>query len=371
MDDLLRKFAITLGLSLTLNVWANPQEYLLLSQDPDFLQRNKEFTQTVSHQGRSFVVTLIKPWEKIPQELQKNLLPIKPNEIVNQFASLPFAPQDADPRILELSKQVSSTNLKESIRLFSDLEKRATRDLDQKKDSGNKKTMDMISGAFKAQGLEVSTQCYTKRRFDDECNIIGVKKSNNPAAKNIAVVAHLDSVNFDKAGADDNASGVAGLIELARITKDLKLDNNIVFVAVNGEEVGLNGSTAYVSNLKKNGQLSNLSYVVAMDMIAYNKDGILNLETNNEFLDYTEWVGVQSRLYTKLKAKITTPAWGSDHVPFLNEKIPTFLLIENWEAHNPCYHKACDTMANINIDYATELIKLNLAVIVQKAGLSL
>ena len=358
------------ALTLSFNLWAQTQDYLLTSHDPEFLLRNAQYTKTVLRQGRTYVVTLNKPLEDLPLELRNNLEPIKTQEIINQEASLPFAASDANPRIIELTKLVKSENIIESIRIYSDLEKRATNVLDVKKNSGNKLTMDMLSLEFKAQGLEVNSQCYKKRKFDDECNIIGVKRSLNPSAKNYIIVAHLDSVNWDKAAADDNASGLAGLIEVARITKNLSFDNNIVFIAVNGEETGLNGSTAYVADLKKNGRLNDVIGVLAMDMIAYNKKGnILNLETNNEFLEYVEWVGVQARLYTTLTPKITTPAWGSDHVPFLKEKIPTFLLIENWEAANPCYHKSCDTLANIDSNYAAEMVKLNLAVTLQKAEL--
>lgn len=360
-----------IAITFSLNLWAQTQDYLLLSHDPAFLERNASYTKTVIRKGRTYVVTLNQAFETLPLELQKNLEPIKTHEIINQEASLPFAPQDADPRIVELTKLVKPESVRESIRIYSDLEKRATSALDIKKNSGNKLTMDMLALEFKAQGLEVSTQCYKKRKFDNECNIIGIKRSLNPAAKNYVVMAHLDSVGWDKAAADDNASGLAGLIEVTRITKNLSFDNNIVFVAVNGEETGLNGSTAYVAELKKNGRLNDVLGVLVMDMIAYNKKGnILNLETNNEFLDYVEWVGVQAKLYTSLTPKITTPAWGSDHVPFLKEKIPTFLLIENWEAANPCYHKACDTLANVDANYTAEMVKLNLAVTLQKAGLS-
>lgn len=370
MKFFLRKLVGILLFTSTINSWATTQEYLLLSHDPDFLKISSKYTQTVFHRGRSYVVTLNQPWENLPQNIKIYLRSIGPNEIVNQPASLPFIANEVNPLIKELSQQVSSVNIQESIQILSNLEKRTTRDLDLKKDSGNKKTMDIITEKFKANGLEVSNQCYTKRRFNDECNIIGLKRSFNPKAKNIAIVGHLDSVNFDKAGADDNASAIAGLIELSRIIKNLKFENNIIFLAVNGEETGLNGSKAYVANLKKNGQISDYTSVIAMDMIAYNKDGIINLETNNEFLDYAEWVGLQARLYTSLKPVITTPAWGSDHVPFLDEKIPTFLLIENWENHNPCYHRACDTLNNLDMNYAAELIKLNLAVLIQKASLS-
>ena len=59
-----------------------------------------------------------------------------------------------------------------------------------------------------------------------------------------------------------------------------------------------------------------------------------------------------------------------DHVPFLEAGIPTYLSIEHWENHNPCYHKACDKMDSLSWDYASDIVRLNLAVVAGKAALT-
>ena len=142
-------------------------------------------------------------------------------------------------------------------------------------------------------------------------------------------------------------------------------------MASNGEETGIAGGYAYVKKLKASGTLGRVKYVINMDMISWNKDGIVELETDKEFLEHADWVGVQAYLYTKLKPYVASPAWGSDHVPFLEEGIPTYLSIEHWETHSPCYHQTCDQMEGLARDYAAEIVKLNLAVIAGKTKLEI
>ena len=140
-------------------------------------------------------------------------------------------------------------------------------------------------------------------------------------------------------------------------------------MAANGEETGIAGAYACARKLKESGELSRIAWAIDMDMIAWNKDGVLEIETNKEFLDHANWVGAQARLYTKLEPHIAMPAWGSDHVPFLEAGVPTYLSIEHWENHNPCYHKACDKLESLSWSYATDIVKLNLAVIAGKTKL--
>ena len=92
------------------------------------------------------------------------------------------------------------------------------------------------------------------------------------------VGAHYDSINnnnegdvtCEKApGACDNASGVAGVLELARVFKDLDTETSVIFVAFGGEEIGFLGSEAYVDNLVKSGKKANLKGFVILDMISY------------------------------------------------------------------------------------------------------
>ncbi|MGK5090298.1 M28 family peptidase [Bdellovibrionota bacterium FG-2] len=228
--------------------------------------------------------------------------------------------------------------------------------------------MDYVYDTFVSLGLTAERHCYKTSKHDPECNIIRKKLGAAENPKAVVIVAHLDSVGHNRAGADDNASGTGGLLELARIMSTVRTQHTLVFVAANGEEAGLKGSIAYVKALQTAGEISKFIYGINMDMIAYNNKGnTVDIETNEEFLPYVEWVSKQARIYTKLVPNITTPAWGSDHASFLDAGVPTYLSIEKWNAHNPCYHKACDTPDLIDWDYATEVVKLNAAVLAGKA----
>jgi len=248
--------------------------------------------------------------------------------------------------------------------------KRSSGQLDVSAASGNRLAMDYIADTFKALGYAVERQCYKDRKADKECNIVARRKSAGAGAKAILVIGHMDSVGFEKAGADDNASGAAGVLEMARILSGYRSDHDLIFVAANGEENGMAGSYACAAKLKGSGELARVAWAINMDMISWNKDGIIEIETNKEFSAHADWVGALARTYTKLEPYIAMPAWGSDHVPFLEAGIPTYLSIEHWEEHNPCYHKACDKLEALSWNYAADIVRLNLAVIAGKARLT-
>ena len=78
-------------------------------------------------------------------------------------------------------------------------------------------------------------------------NIIVTKKSSTNATKNLIISAHYDSAE-DSVGANDNGSGVAAVLELARILKDTEMPYNIKFILFSGEEKYMLGSRWYVGN---------------------------------------------------------------------------------------------------------------------------
>jgi hypothetical protein len=87
-----------------------------------------------------------------------------------------------------------------------------------------------------------------------QSNIVGVLQGTEPGAGFLIVGAHYDSINTDFSdaegfapGANDNATGVAALIELARILSQRQYRSSIIFVAFSAEEVGRLGSQAFVS----------------------------------------------------------------------------------------------------------------------------
>ena len=343
--------------------------YLVLSHDPDFLELLKKFSVPAYNRGRAMIVRLNAAPASLPAEVRRKLRPVTMDEVHNEPAGSRMK-SEADPKIRAVLSKVSAAQLKSGTELLTYVGKRNTAQLDVMSGSGNKVAMDAVAEAFKGYGLTVERNCYRDRKFDKECNIIGRRDGLAPDSRVILLIGHLDSVGYDNAGADDNASGAAGLIEMARVLAGYGSDHAFIFAASNGEENEVAGGYALKEELKRTGLLGRIDYVINMDMIAWNKDGVVDVETNKEFLAYAEWVSDMALTYTRLQPHIATPAWGSDHVPFLEAGIPTYLSIEHWDAKNPCYHKACDKPDILSWDYASEIVKLNLAVIAGKARLT-
>ena len=97
----------------------------------------------------------------------------------------------------------------------------------------------------------------------------------------IVVVAHLDSINeVDGAagrspGADDNASGVAGVLQIAKALADYPAIHDLCFLITGGEEQGLLGAEHYVQSLT-DAERGRIKGVVNMDMIAIKKHAAAN-----------------------------------------------------------------------------------------------
>lgn len=343
--------------------------YLLMSHDPVFLEAVSGFSAVTYSSGRTRTVKLSVPFAELPAAIAAKLREVSPDEIYNAPATKGEI-KAADPAVLAITAKVDGARLQGYADAITMTGKRSAGQLDVSAASGNRLAMDYIAVTFKGLGYEVERQCYKDRKADKECNIVARRKAARPGAKAILVIGHMDSVGYENAGADDNASGAAGVLEMAKILSGYKAGHDLIFVTANGEENGMAGSYACAKKMKESGELARVAWAINMDMISWNKDGIIEIETNKEFSAHADWVGGLARLYTKLEPYIAMPAWGSDHVPFLEAGIPTYLSIEHWENHNPCYHKACDKLEALAWDYASDIVRLNLAVIAGKTSLT-
>jgi len=350
---------------------ASGPSYLLLSHDPAFLEEVGKISEPLYTKGRARLVRFTVPYASLPPQVAAYVRPADAGEISYGPAAAPAVKAAADPAVLALTAKVSGARLMGYADTLTNTGKRGAKDLDASAASGNRTAMDYIESAFKELGYETERHCYKERKKDRECNILGRRRAAAPGAKIIAVVGHMDSVGHNNAGADDNASGAAGVLEMAKVLSAYASDHELLFIAANGEETGVAGTYALAKKMKASGEMARVAWAINMDMIAWNRNGIVDIETNKEFSAHADWVAAQAVTYTKLKPYISMPAWGSDHVPFLEAGVPTYLSIENWEDHCPCYHQACDTMDTLSWSYAADLVKLNLAVIAGKAKLTL
>ncbi len=136
-----------------------------------------------------------------------------------------------------------------------------------------KKAADYIKSELTAYGYAVSTQPYIYKGRTYE-NVFIEKKGRKMPDKVIVVGAHYDTVTGTP-GADDNASGIAGILELARLLADEPLDRSVQFVAFALEEPPLfrsrfMGSYVYAKSLKGTGKA--VEGMICLEMIGYFAD---------------------------------------------------------------------------------------------------
>ena len=191
----------------------------------------------------------------------------------------------------------------------------------------------------------------------------------------VLVTAHLDSINIaggaaaPAPGADDNGSGSAGLLAIARAITDHPAVHDLRLILFGGEEQGLFGSRHYVTSLP-NPERQRIRAVVNMDMI-----GTLNSPTPTVLLEGAEisqtvinGLAEAAATYTTLTVQTSLTPFNSDHVPFIQKGIAAVLTIEGTDGANTNIHSANDTLQFINHDLALDILRMNVAFVAQLLG---
>lgn len=149
-------------------------------------------------------------------------------------------------------------------------------------------------------------------------------------------------------GADDNASGTSGVLELARYFKanQNRLKHSILFITFSGEEKGVLGSSYFSHNMTVDS--SKVFMMFNMDMIGRLREeekglGVLGVGTSEEFKKYFDTLS-EPPLKMSFRESGTGP---SDHTPFYNSGIPVLFFFTG--VHED-YHKPDDVMEIINYD---------------------
>lgn len=211
-----------------------------------------------------------------------------------------------------------------------------------------------IYNAFDSIGLEttLSPFIFNSATYN---NVVGVWEGTTRPDDYYVVGAHYDSVN--NPGADDNASGVAGVIEAARVLSHYRFEASLVFIAFDREEQGLLGSAAWAQQHAAD----NILGMISLDMIAYDPldAGQARIYSRSGATN-TVTVGLTNALnsYTNLTPVFSGAIWGSDHSSFAAQGFPAALLIE--ASSNPNYHTQLDstsTAGYINYGYATNMTR--------------
>ncbi len=214
-------------------------------------------------------------------------------------------------------------------------------------------------------------------------NIIATQLGQTNADDIYIVCAHYDSVTTFCA--DDNATGVSAVLEIARILSTQCIDNTIVYALWDEEELGLRGANYYAQQAadETNGNTrDNILAVLNMDMIGYDGDAPGTAGDNEFDIDVRNFdnsLGIKDDLldilntYTfDLNPIVVNPGTtASDHARFWNQGYSAVLVGESWETDDetPNYHSSNDRAVDIDFQYMTELTKLVTAYMTTKAGL--
>ena len=196
-------------------------------------------------------------------------------------------------------------------------------------------------------------------------NVIGY--IDNGAANIIILGAHYDHLGYGEDhnslyagsvpmihnGADDNASGTAALIELSRQLKNSKLkNNNYLFIAFSGEELGLFGSKYYTEHPAVD--LTKTNYMINMDMVGRLNDSTHGF-TIGGYGTSPVWGQQLSATDNYFKINFDSSGTGpSDHTSFYRKDIPVLFFFTG--AHSD-YHKPSDDADKINYTGELMLIK--------------
>ncbi len=213
-------------------------------------------------------------------------------------------------------------------------------------------------------------------------NLNGDFHSNLPP---ILIGAHYDAVPGTP-GADDNATGVAVLLELAAVFSVTPLKYPVRLVAFDLEEYGLIGSTVYARYLKEHRQ--KLRLMLSLEMLGY-CDSAPNSQTYPNVLkpfysdrgNFIALVGNFSSLRDLINLSrqikkqgmpceiLPDPSSGklvpitgfSDHRPFWEQKYRAIMITDTAMLRNPHYHKSSDTIENLDLNFLTKVCQSSIA----------
>lgn len=299
-----------------------------------------------------------------------------------------------NPKITSFIQEVSSENVEVFLKKLASFQTRHVHSSDRE-GFGIKAAAEWLQTEFQSLNprLKVSLDTYELPpqggrigRPTTIRNVVAVLpgRQTGPDEHIFVLNAHYDTVartadgtwsrdDFDNfaPGVNDDASGVAALLELARVFKDAEFDATIYFVAFSGEEIGLVGSTLMAARLKEENK--NICGVIGLDMIGNIEGGSGRIENSRirvfsdgpvdspsrQLARYAKHVG--ERYFPSVEVDLIYRAdrfgRGGDHTPFVQEGWAGIRLMEANENYSR-QHTIDDTFDHMSLGYCTRNIRV-------------
>ena len=302
--------------------------------------------------------------------------------IFNKKATLPRLTRDfplvteENPTIREMLDQVCQDSMQATVQHLQDYGHRLWNSENAYAAS------DWIADRMQALGLEVEQQPFYANTWlgaDNAApNVIGIQRGTLYPDTYVVCGSHFDSFSWEAMyggmapGADDNATGVASVLESARIMTQYEFEYSIIYCAYGCEEMGLYGSEAYASRCQEQG----------MDIIGYfNNDmnGYLygeQIHIDCIYPNYVEPIGayymnVGSVYYPELPIRhVNFNEGDSDHTSFNNHGYMGIYPFEDYQHYSPYIHTVNDLIGNSVNSFAMgqQYCQMNIACLAEIAN---
>jgi len=190
-------------------------------------------------------------------------------------------------------------------------------------------------------------------------NVIGYLPASRRTKRTIVLSAHYDHLGrmgnetyFP--GANDNASGTATLLSVAKELAKVKRKVNYLFIAFAGEEAGLVGSKYFIDNPWI--PLKRIRFLLNLDIMGSGEEGItvVNATKHPQEFQLLQKINSEAQLLTQIKSR--GPAANSDHYWFSEKGVPAFFIYTMGPNKN--YHDIQDTYENLTFAETNDLIQL-------------
>jgi hypothetical protein len=259
-----------------------------------------------------------------------------------------------------------------------------------------------IENRLSALGYDMSKHCFADsgREFR---NVIATRTGLLHPEQRVLVLAHFDTA-ADTPGADDNASGVALLLELAEILQPYRFERTIHLIGVNLEENRIEGDSESGTrgSFALAGYVRNLGWeiegVVVLESVAFASDtvpqtypagvafpvpdranfiAVVGNETSRDLVQ--GFAGAIEKYRIDLPhVAMVLPGNGenlpdsrrSDHAPFWDQGYKAVMITDTTNFRSPHYHRPGDTLETLNLGFAANVCRATGGLLVEMAGLT-
>jgi Zn-dependent M28 family amino/carboxypeptidase len=244
-------------------------------------------------------------------------------------------------------------------------------------------TREYVEQQMTARGLPVERQVFN-RLGTPGANIIATLEAPTDNGGYYIIDGHFDT--FDGTpGADDNASGTAGMLEAMRVLSQFNSEYSIEFIGFDQEEFGLLGSRYYVDQLSPGDSVLGL---INFEMIGYTctdqpecaglplaDTAIYNISSESANTMSDTFVAVGATHVPGLKivssADDDNPDhYRSDHAPFWTIGVDALMLSDGANFRTPHYHQGSDVIDHLDLEFMTRVVKTAVGTLVTVAGVT-